>query len=77
MFTRQRSLIIKDNTGYIKIEIDTLKELSFLSCILKCKFLFTPKDFEYNNVKYPTIRIIRGDEDNEHTNCRNGVFSKK
>ena len=70
-------MFIQDNCGYIKISIDTMKELSFLSSVLRCKFIFTPQDFEHNNIKYPTIRIIRGDETNETTYCGDRILTEK
>lgn len=78
LFSRQRRILIKDNCGYIVIDIETMKELSFLSNVLQCKFLFTPNNFEHNNIKYNTIKIVREEgEDGTYTYSRNGILLKK
>ena len=77
LFARQFGLIIKDNCGYMYVNIATPEEMSFLSAILKCDFLYEHNSFYHDGKRYSTLRIIREENDIEHTNSGNGVLTKE
>ena len=77
LFARQFGLMIKDNCGYMYVDIAMPENLSFLSAILKCSFLFTPNGFYHDGKRYSTLRIIREENDIEHTNSGNGILTKE
>jgi len=65
LFARQFGIVIKDNCGYMYVNIDKPEDLSFLSAILKCDFKFTHNGFTNNGKRYSTIQIIREENPNE------------
>lgn len=77
LFARQFGLIIKDNCGFMYVNLDTPEELSFLSAILKCDFLFTHNAFYHDGKRYSTLKIIREDNGIEHKNSGDGVLPKE
>ena len=77
LFARQFGIVIKDNCGYIYVNIDKPEELSFLSAILKCDFKFTHNGFNHNGRRYSTLQVIREENPNEHKDCGDRVLTKE
>lgn len=78
LFARQFGLIIKDNCGFMYVNVDTPEELSFLSAILKCDFLYTHNAFCHDGKRYSTLKIVREDEQSEENkNSGDGVLPKE
>lgn len=65
LFARQFGLMIKDNCGYLYVDVEKPEEISFLAAILKCDFRFTLNGFQLNGKRYSTIRIIREENTSE------------
>ena len=68
LFARQFGIMIKENCGYMYVDIALPEDLSFLSAILKCDFRFTNNGFQLNGKRYSTIRVIREENGVEHKN---------
>ena len=77
LFARQFGIMIKENCGYMYVDIALPEDLAFLSAILKCDFMFVHNGFQLNGKRYSTIKIIREENDVEHTNSRNRVLTKE
>ena len=77
LFARQFGIMIKENCGYMYVDIALPEDLSFLSAILKCELMFTNNGFCNNGKRYSTIRVIREEKELENTNSRNRVLPKK
>ena len=77
LFARQFGLMIKDNCGYMYVDIAMPEDLSFLSAILKCDFRFTHNGFQNNGKRYSTLTVIREENDGKNQNCGNRIFPKK
>jgi len=65
LFARQFGLMIKDNCGYLYVDVEKPEEISFLSAILRCDLRFTLNGFQLNGKRYSTIRIIREENTSE------------
>lgn len=69
--------MIKDNCGYLYVDIAMPEDLNFLAAILKCDFRFTHNGFQLNGKRYSTLRVIREEDKNGNdTNCGDGVLSQ-
>lgn len=68
LFARQFGIMIKDNCGYLYVDIAMPEDLGFLSAILKCDFKFVHNGFQLNGKRYSTIEIIREDDTVENKN---------
>ena len=66
LFARQFGIMIKENCGYMYVDIAMPEDLLMLSAILKCDFRFTHNGFQLNGKRYSTIRVIREENDVEH-----------
>ena len=77
LFARQFGITIKDNCGYMYVDVALPEDLSFLSAILKCDFLFTHNGFCNKGKRYSTIRVVREEKDSEHTDSGNGILPKE
>lgn len=77
LFARQFGIMIKDNCGYLYVDIAMPEDLNFLAAILKCDFRFTHNGFQLNGKRYSTLRVIREEDKNGNdTNCGDGVLSQ-
>ena len=77
MFARQFGIMIKDNCGYLYINVDKPEDIQFLAAILKCDFLFTFNGFQLNGKRYSTLKIIREEDKREHKNSGDRVLSQE
>ena len=78
LFARQFGIMIKDNCGYLYVDIAMPEDMNFLAAILKCDFMFEMNGFQLNGKRYSTIRIIRKEKDNEHDkDSGDGVLPKE
>ena len=66
LFARQFGIMIKENCGYMYVDIALPEDLSMLSAILKCEFRFIHNGFQLNGKRYSTIRVIREENEVEH-----------
>ena len=69
LFARQYGVMIKDNCGYLYVNIIEPEEINYLATILKCDFRFTHNGFYNNGKRYSTLRIIREESPNENKDC--------
>lgn len=65
LFARQFGIMIRDNCGYMYVDIAMPEDLNFLAAILKCDFKYVHNGFQLNGKRYSTIEIIREDSANE------------
>ena len=78
LFARQFGLVIKNNCGYLYVDIAMPEDLNFLSAILKCDFRFTLNGFQLNGKRFSTLELIREEEQSgENKNSRYGVLPKE
>lgn len=77
LFARQFGVMIKDNCGYLYVDIAMPEDLSFLAAIFKCKFLFELNGFQLNGKRYSTIRITREENKDGNKDSGDGVLSKE
>ena len=77
LFARQFGIVIKDNCGYMYVDIAMPEDLSFLSAILKCSLIFTHNDFYHDGKRCSTVRIVREENNIEHKNSGDGVLTKE
>ena len=59
LFARSFGVMIKDNCGYMYVDIAMPEDLNFLSAILKCNFIFTHNGFQNNGKRYSTLKVLR------------------
>ena len=69
--------MIRDNCGYMYVDIAMPEDLNFLAAILKCDFKYVHNGFQLNGKRYSTIEIIREDSANEDQNSGNRVLFKE
>lgn len=77
LFKKQIELFFEDGAFRVGVEINTPAELTFLSKVLRCDFLFKPFAYETKEEgdKYNTLTIVR-DED-EYQNSGNGILTEE
>ena len=77
-FARKYGIMIKDNCGYMYVEIAMPEDLAFLSAILKCEFVFANNGFQLNGKRYCTLRVLRREaDDGEDKDSGDGVLPKE
>ena len=77
LFARQFGIMIKENCGYLYVDIALPEDIPFLAAILKCEFLFTHNGFQLDGKRYSTLKVIREANRSENQNRGDGVLPQK
>lgn len=77
LFARQFGIMIKDNCGYLYVDIAMPEDLGFLAAILKCDFKFVHNGFQLNGKRYSTIEIIREENASEDKDSGDRILPKE